>query len=88
MRRSLRGVPSALVTRGRRTYVLHAPVGADAASLVAVGGPLAVAVLGSASSSVAALAAAPALALAGCPLAAHALALTVVGGDGRIACGL
>ena len=31
---------------------------------------------------------APALAIAGCPLVAHALALTVVGGDGRVACGL
>ena len=31
---------------------------------------------------------ASAAAIAGCPLAAHALALTVVGGDGRVACGL
>ena len=36
---SLRGVPSALVTRGRRTYVLHAPVGPARRSLVAVAGP-------------------------------------------------
>ena len=34
------------------------------------------------------LAAVPVLVLAGCPLAAHALALTVVGGDGRVLCGL
>jgi hypothetical protein len=31
---------------------------------------------------------APAIAIAGCPLVAHALALTVAGGDGRVACGL
>ena len=30
----------------------------------------------------------PAVTIAGCPFAAHALALTVVGGDGRVACGL
>ena len=43
---SLRGVPSALVLRGRRTYVLHAPVGATRRSVVAAAGPLTVAVVG------------------------------------------
>ena len=81
------GVPSALVTRGCRTYVLHARVG-ELRSAVAVAGPFAAAGLGVAVILGGAACAAPALALAGCPLAAHAFALTVAGGDGRIACGL
>jgi len=84
----LRGVPSALVTRGRRTAVLHAAIGPERRALVAVGGPLSVASLGIVAIAGGWLAAAPALVVAGCPLAAHALALTVVGGDGRVACGL
>ena len=40
------------------------------------------------SSSEASLTMVPDMAFAGCPFAAHALALTVVGGDGRVACGL
>ena len=85
----LRGVPSALVTRGRRTSVLHAAVAPGRRALVAVGGPLAVAALGGVAIVGAGwLAAVPVLVVAGCPLAAHALALTVVGGDGRVACGL
>jgi hypothetical protein len=85
---SLRGVPSALVTRGCRTYVLHAPVGSVRRSLVALAGPglavvtgLALVLLGAAGSE-------PAVATSGLPLAAHALSLTVMGGDGRAACGL
>ena len=58
------------------------------ASVVAVGGPLAVAALGSALVARGSLTTSPAATIAGCPFAAHALALTVVGGDGRIACGL
>lgn len=85
---SLRGVPCALVMRGRRTYVLHATVGATRRAIVAVAGPLTVAALGLALVSAGAALAAPTLTLAGCPLAAHAFALTVVGGDGRTACGL
>lgn len=84
----LRGVPSALVTRGRRTYVLHAALAPSRRSLVALGGPLTVAGLGLCCVVVGAVAALPVLAVAGCPFAAHALALTVVGGDGRVACGL
>ena len=84
----LRGVPSALVTRGRRTSVLHAAVTPGRRTLVAVGGPLTVAALGGAAVGAGWLAALPFLVVAGCPLAAHALALTVVGGDGRVACGL
>ena len=84
----LRGVPSALVTRGRRTYVLHAPVSPSRRSLVALGGPLVVAGLGFGLVLAGSLVAAPVVAIAGCPLAAHALALTVAGSDGRAACGL
>lgn len=84
----LRGVPSALVTRGRRTSVLHAALPPRRRSLVAVGGPLAVAMVGVGCVTASAFAALPTLALAGCPLVGHALALTVLGGDGRVACGL
>jgi hypothetical protein len=85
---SLRGVPSALVMRGRRTYVLHAAVSAPRRCVVALAGPLAAAGLGVALILGGEALAAPGLVIAGCPLAAHALALTVVGGDGRVACGL
>jgi hypothetical protein len=84
----LRGIPSALVVRGARTRVLHAAVAPPRRVLVAVGGPLAVASLGLALVLGGALATAPVLSIAGCPLAAHALSLTVFGGDGRTACGL
>ncbi len=84
----LRGVPSALVTRGRRTYVLHASVHPSRRSAVALAGPLVVAGFGICCVLAGALAALPLLALVGCPLAAHALALTAAGGDGRVVCGL
>jgi hypothetical protein len=84
----LRGVPSAFVTRGRRTYVLHAALTPGRRSLVALGGPLVVAVVGIGCVAAGAVAAVPLLAVGGCPFAAHALALTVAGGDGRSACGL
>ena len=84
----LRGVPSALVVRGARTRVLHAAVAPPRRVLIAVGGPLAVAGLGLALVLGGMLVMAPAVAIAGCPFAAHALSLTVVGGDGRVACGL
>lgn len=85
---SLRRVPSALVLRGRRTFVLHSPVNAARRSLVAIAGPLAPVVLGSCLVVLGIATTAPASAIVGCSLAAHALALTVVGGDGRVACGL
>ena len=84
----LRGVPSALVVRGPRTRVLHAAIAPTRRAVVAAGGPLAVAVLGVALVAGGSLTMSPAATIAGCPFAAHALALTVVGGDGRIACGL
>ncbi len=85
---ALRGVPSALVTRGRRTYVLHAAVSPSRRSMVALAGPLAVAAFGVALVLGGTTLGAPGITVAGFPLAAHALALTIVGGDGRIACGL
>ena len=84
----LRGVPSALVVRGPRTRVLHAAIAPTRRAVVAAGGPLAVAALGVALVAGGSLTMSPAATIAGCPFAAHALALTVVGGDGRIACGL
>ena len=84
----LRGVPSAFVVRGRRTYVLHARVGSRRRAIVAVGGPLTTSLLGVGLVAAGAALTAPVLAVAGLPLAAHAMALTVVGGDGRVACGL
>jgi hypothetical protein len=85
---ALRGVPSSLVIRGRRIYVLHAAIGARRRAMVAVAGPLAVALLGVALLGGGIVATSPTLAIVGCPLAGHALALTVVGGDGRAACGI
>ena len=84
----LRGVPSALVVRGPRTRVLHAAISPSRRALVAVGGPLVVAALGLALVLGGELTTTPAATIAGCPFAAHALALTAVGGDGRVACGL
>ena len=73
---------------GARTRVLHAAIAPSRRALVAVGGPLVVAALGLALVLGGELTTTPAATIAGCPLAAHALALTVVGGDGRVACGL
>jgi hypothetical protein len=84
----LRGVPSALVVRGPQTRVLHAAIAPTRRAVVAVGGPLAVAALGVVLVVGGSLTMSLAATIAGCPFAAHALALTVVGGDGRVACGL
>jgi hypothetical protein len=85
---ALLGVPSALVTRGRRTCVLHAAVSPARRSIVAVAGPLAVATLGVGLILGGTALGTPSMTIAGCPLAAHAMALTIVGGDGRVACGV
>jgi hypothetical protein len=84
----LRGVPSALVTRGHRTFVLHVAISPARRSAVALAGPAAVAGIGLALALGGTGLEWPGLTLAGCPLAAHALALTVVCGDGRAACGI
>ena len=68
--------------------MLHAPVSSSRRSIVALAGPLAALGSGVVLVVAGAIVVAPALAIAGCPLVAHALALTVVGGDGRVACGL
>jgi hypothetical protein len=85
---SLSGIPSALVLHGRRTFVLHAPLCARRRALVAISGPGVVVVVGLVLVAVGAAIVAPALVILGLPLAAHALSLTVVGGDGRSACGI
>ena len=84
---SLRGVPSALILRGRRTFVLHAPVGPGRRALVAVSGPGPVVALGLMLVVGGTAVVAPGLVILGLPLTAHALSLTVIGGDGRVACG-
>lgn len=85
---SLRGIPSALVCRGLRTFVLHAPVGAGRRSLVAVSGPGVVVAAGLVLVVTGAMTVAPWLVILGLPLAAHALSLTVIAGDGKSACGI
>jgi hypothetical protein len=85
---SLRGVSSALVLHGRRTFVLHAPLGSGRRSLVAISGPAAAVATGLVFVVSGATIVSPGLVLLGLPLAAHALSLTVVGGDGRSACGI
>ena len=84
----LRRVPSALVLRGRQTFVLHAPVTPTRRSLVAVAGPAGAMLVGVAASMLGTAATVPELIAFGCPLMAHGLALTAIGGDGRVACGL
>ena len=68
--------------------MLHARVGSRRRVAVAAGGPLTVSMLGVGLVVAGTVLTAPVLAVAGWPLAAHAVALTVVGGDGRVACGL
>lgn len=76
---ALRGVAHAGVRRGLRAAVIHPRLSPRRALLVGAAGPLAPALAGLALVHV------PTAAL---PLAAHALALTVVSPDGRNACGL
>ncbi len=83
----LRGVPSALVVQGRRTYVLHGPTGSGRRALVALAGPAAVCSLGVILMAAASSSVSPALALAGSLLCAHAAGLSLLGSDGRSACG-
>lgn len=80
---ALRGIPRALVLTGVRPSLVHAPISAARAVVVATAGPIVPALAG----LLAVLlwdASAPACA----PLAAHALGLTVLAPDGRNACGL
>lgn len=82
------GEPAALVTTGRRVFVLHRPLPGARRLVVALAGPAAPSLAGVAAAGLAQLLASPALSIAACPLAAHALCATVAGRDGRIACGL
>jgi hypothetical protein len=85
---ALRGVPSALVLRGRRTFVLHARLGPARRSFVAVAGPGVAVSAGLALVGLGAAVSEPSLVIPGLPLVAHAFSLTVIGGDGRAACGI
>lgn len=85
---ALVGIPGALVLRGRRIYVLHAPAEPRRRRLVAAAGPALTVSLGLAVLVVLPLLGLPALGLAGAPAAVHACALTVLAADGRTACGL
>jgi hypothetical protein len=85
---ALRGIPAALITKGVRTYVLHARVAPRRASLVGLAGPAVPALVGVVGAAAATIVGSSSLAVLACPLGAHALSLTVVGRDGRAACGL
>ena len=85
---TLRGVPSALVLRGRRTFVLHGAVGEVRRSLVAVAGPGLAAAVGLVPVVAGNLLVSPLLVTLGLPFVAHAVSLSALGGDGRSACGI
>jgi hypothetical protein len=85
---ALTGIDAALVTAGMRTFVIHRPLAPRRRGIVAGAGPAAAAAAGVLAATAAWLVATPELALAACPLATHAIGLTVATGDGRAACGL
>jgi hypothetical protein len=85
---TLGGAVAALVLAGPRAYVMHAPVGSVRRPLVAAAGPAVPTVLGVGLVVVATVFGTQLSALAGCALVGHAAGLTVLTGDGRIACGL
>ena len=81
---TLRGVPSALIVQGRRTYVLHAPTGKVRRALVALAGPASACSAGVALMAAATAAASPALALAGGVFCAHAAGLSLLGAGRKV----
>ena len=88
-----RGPPSrsAECARHPRAADLRSPRANDpspGARCVSLAGPVAAAAVGMALVGLGISQATPELAFAGCPLCAHACGLTVLGGDGRVACGL
>jgi hypothetical protein len=85
---ALRGIPAALVLDGVRTYVVHRSLPSGRRRLVALAGPCLPVAAGAALLAAGSAGGTSELAIAGCPLAAHALTLTVLAGDGRAACGL
>ena len=80
---ALHGVPRALVLDGLRPSVLHPRLAAPRTTLVAIAGPLVPAL-----TALGLIVLVHSAALSCAPLAAHALALTVLAPDGRTACGL
>jgi len=85
---ALRGVPSCLAVAGLRVAIMHRPLPPGRRSAVAAAGPAAASLVGVLLLLAAWLFGAEAVAVASGPLVAQALGLTVLGGDGRIACGL
>lgn len=83
---ALRGAPAALVVRGLRVSVLHGVADPSKRARVAAAGPACVAALAGVAAAVATATDAAALAAAAIVLAPHALALTLVGADGRTLC--
>jgi hypothetical protein len=81
-------VRAAIALAGRRTMVLHGPLVGARAALVALAGPLVPACLGAGLASAALASGDATVALVACPLGGHAVAVTVLCGDGRTACGL
>lgn len=84
----LRGVPCCLVVAGLRVGVLHRALPPRRRRVVAAAGPTAAAVAGALVLAAAWLLSVEEAAIGAGPLAAHALGLTVLAGDGRVACGL
>jgi hypothetical protein len=84
----LRNVPWCVAVAGLRAELLHRPVAPGRRAAVALAGPATAAAGGVAALTVAWALAAGTAALAAVPLAVQALALTVLAGDGRTACGL
>lgn len=80
--------PAAIVTAGPRTFVLHGALEGARRAVVAVVGPSLPALAGVVLATAALWTGAAELSIASCPLAAHALGLTLLGPDGRAACGL
>lgn len=85
---ALTGVPCCLVLAGLRVAVLHRSLPPGRRRVVAVAGPAAAALAGGLALGAAWLLSLEEAALGAAPLAAQALGLTVLAGDGRAACGL
>jgi hypothetical protein len=81
-------VRAAIALTGRRTMVLHEPLLGARASLVALAGPAVPACLAACLATAALGTGDATAALAACPLGGHAVAATMLCGDGRTACGL
>jgi hypothetical protein len=85
---ALRGVPCCVVVRGVEPLVVHRTIRPFHRGVVAVAGPLAAAAAGWLLCAAGAVAGVAGLPIAALVLLTQPLALTVAGGDGRIACAL